>query len=165
MTAAAQSALYRAGVGIVLLNRDGKVWVGERIDAPGRWQLPQGGMIEGEDPVSAALRELREETGVASVELLAESRDWLSYDLPADIARRMWGGRYRGQRQKWFLFRFVGGDREIDLGAHTCEFSAWRWTDFDALPGLAIAFKRKLYEALVREFGALAKQRNRGADS
>lgn len=165
MTAAEQPARYRNGVGVVLLNRDGKVWAGERVGARGRWQLPQGGMLDGEDPLGAALRELREETGVASVELLAESRGWLSYDLPPDIAERMWDGRYRGQRQRWFLFRFLGDDREIDLDTHVREFSAWRWVDFDTLPELAIAFKRTLYEDLVREFGASVKPRHRRAGS
>lgn len=144
---------YRRGVGVVLLNRDKLVWVGERHDMPGAWQMPQGGIDEGEAPRDAALRELAEETGVRSVEILAESADWHHYDLPADLMGRVWGGRYRGQQQKWFVCRFMGEDSEIDLDvAGVGEFCRWRWVTAGALPGLIVPFKRPLYERILQEF-------------
>lgn len=146
---------YRAGVGIMLLNRAGLVFVARRVGlADEAWQMPQGGIDLGETPAVAALRELKEEIGTDKAEIVAESRDWLAYDLPEALRERVWGGRYRGQRQKWFLCRFTGEDADIDLRrtAHP-EFSAWRWVEPAALPRLIVPFKRALYEAVLAEFG------------
>ena len=146
---------YRQGVGIMLLNGDGLVLVAERINMPGAWQMPQGGIDAGEAPAHAALRELDEEIGTDKAEILAESRAWLSYELPGPMRARMWGGRFLGQRQKWFLCRFTGRDAEIDLERHHHpEFSRWRWVEPHLLPTLAVDFKRKLYEAVLAEFRA-----------
>lgn len=167
---ARSSRPYRTGVGAVLFNRAGQVFVARRIDTPGdAWQLPQGGIDGGETPEQAVLRELAEEVGTNKVEIIAEARDWLSYDLPADLADTAWGGRYRGQRQKWFALRFTGGDADIDLdaGDHP-EFSAWMWADVDDLTGLIVPFKRPLYARIVAEFRHLAaaqgtmRERTRG---
>jgi putative (di)nucleoside polyphosphate hydrolase len=158
---------YRPGVGVVLVNRAGLVFVGRRagLDAadPWAWQMPQGGIDAGEEPLAAARRELYEETNVSSVSLLAEAPEWFRYDLPADVARKSWKGRYRGQAQKWFAFRFEGEDGEIDIerpggGGHKPEFSAWRWVRMAELPGLAIPFRRPVYERVVEVFGGLAGQ-------
>jgi putative (di)nucleoside polyphosphate hydrolase len=122
--------------------------------------MPQGGLDAGEDPLQAARRELAEETGVVSAEFLAEAQEWYSYDLPEDVAKASWKGRYRGQTQKWFAFRFTGTDTEIDVlappGGHKAEFSAWRWERMDNLPGLIIPFKRPVYEKVVAAFRHLA---------
>lgn len=149
---------YRPCVGALLVNRAGRVLVARRIDSPGAWQLPQGGIDDGEDPADAVLRELAEETGVTSVKIIAESSGWLQYDLPDDLIGTLWGGAYRGQRQKWFALRFRGDDSEIDLEAHKeVEFDAWKWADMADLPDLAISFKRPLYQDIVREFGHLSE--------
>ena len=162
---------YRACVGIALLDASGRVFVGRRrADAgpehvgDGRaWQMPQGGIDPGEDPYAAALRELHEETNVpaASVTLLAEAPDWLSYDLPPEVLKQAWKGRYRGQTQKWFAFGHLGSEDEIDVlrpggGAHPSEFDAWRWVAMDALPDLIVPFKRPVYEGVVAAFSRLA---------
>ncbi|MEK9671126.1 MAG: RNA pyrophosphohydrolase [Rhodospirillaceae bacterium] len=152
---------YRPGVGVVLMNGDGMVWVGERIRRLGRqmaspWQLPQGGLDDGEDPRAAAFRELEEETGVTSANYVAETDGWLAYDLPADVRDQVWKGRFRGQKQKWFVLKFTGDEAEIDLNTHhKPEFSAWRWADPAELPGLAVSFKRGLYEDLLTAFSAV----------
>lgn len=152
---------YRRGVGAVLFNADGKVFVGCRVDR-GRgtaWQLPQGGIDEGETPECAVLRELAEEIGTDKARIIAETRDWLTYDLPDPLVGVAWGGRYRGQRQRWFALRFTGEDGDIDLGAHdTPEFSDWRWVGLDELADLAVDFKRPLYHAIVAEFRRLPRQ-------
>lgn len=155
---AAAALPYRLGVGIMLFNRAGEVFVARRIDMPSEyWQMPQGGIDPGEDPREAALRELREEIGTDRAQFLAESRDWYVYDLPVDLIGRVWGGRYRGQRQKWFALRFAGQDREIDIATEHPEFSQWRWAPASALIDLIVPFKRALYRDLVAEFGHLAK--------
>jgi putative (di)nucleoside polyphosphate hydrolase len=147
---------YRAGVGIMLLNKAGEVFVGQRIDNPAdAWQMPQGGIDEGEDPLSAARREMQEETGTDKAELLAESRSWLYYDLPRDLADRIWKGRYRGQRQKWFAFRFAGNDSDIQIETAHPEFRSWKWAAMHELPNLIVPFKRKLYADLLVEFAGL----------
>jgi len=147
---------YRPGVGIMLLNREGKVLVAQRIDmASAAWQMPQGGIDKGESPLAAAWRELKEEIGTDAAELIAESRGWLCYDLPAEVAARRWRGRYRGQTQKWFVFRFLGRDDDIDIAAEKPEFSDWRWADMAELPELIVPFKRALYLRLIDEFGHL----------
>ena len=149
---------WRACVGLMLFGPDGRVWVGRRIDTPGdRWQMPQGGIDEGESPREAALRELREEIGTRDAEIVAEHPDWLKYDLPIDISRRIWGGRYRGQMQRWFALRFTGRDEDIRLDSHHPEFDAWKWEDIDRLPDLAIDFKRDIYTRLVAAFRHLVK--------
>ncbi len=143
---------YRRGVGVMLLNREGRAFVAERIDTPGAWQMPQGGIDAGEAPIAAARRELAEETGIDRVTILAESAGWLSYDLPADLRGRVWQGRYVGQAQKWFAMRFEGADADIRIDGAHAEFSAWRWIAPERLPALIVDFKRPLYEAVLAEF-------------
>lgn len=153
---------YRPCVGMMLINRAGLVFIGRRTGGPEHvnathvWQMPQGGVDMKEDPYKAALRELHEETNVRSVEKLAESRDWYSYDIPRAIAGQAWKGKYRGQTQKWFALRFIGADSEIDVeypaGGHKPEFVEWRWEKMERLPDLVVPFKRKVYERVVEEF-------------
>ena len=148
---------YRLNVGAVLFNRDGLVLLGRRAgvpdDAVAVWQFPQGGIDAGEDPATALMRELAEEIGTANAEILAEHPDWLTYDLPPQFQRSLFGGRFRGQRQRWFALRFLGSDDEIRLDAHgEPEFSAWRWCPLAETPALAIDFKRPIYEILAQAF-------------
>jgi putative (di)nucleoside polyphosphate hydrolase len=155
--AAGERTAYRANVGIALFHRDGRVFVGKRARASGRhvWQMPQGGVDEGEDARVAALREMQEEIGVRpdQVTILAETADWLTYDFPPEIQAAMARkGPYRGQRQKWFALRFNGCDDDIVLDAHTPEFDAWRWASLAETPGLVIPFKRSVYEEVARRF-------------
>lgn len=149
---------YRRGVGMMLFNAEGRVFVAKRIDMTSEaWQMPQGGIDDGEDPATAALRELEEEVGTRSATILAESADWYHYDLPADLVPKIWGGRFRGQAQKWFALRLNGGDALIDITRHEHpEFSEWKWVAIDQLPSLIVPFKRDLYAALVQEFKHLA---------
>jgi putative (di)nucleoside polyphosphate hydrolase len=147
---------YRRGVGIMLLHRDGRVFVGRRIDRDEEaWQMPQGGIDPGETPRQAAFRELKEETGTDKAEIAAESADWLRYELPAGLRGKLWRGRYRGQKQKWFAMRFKGRDADIDLAAHHPEFNAWQWVAHERLDALIVPFKRELYRAVVAEFAHL----------
>ncbi|HVA13255.1 MAG TPA: RNA pyrophosphohydrolase [Stellaceae bacterium] len=146
---------YRRGVGIILLDRDRRIFVGRRIDTPDAWQMPQGGIDEGETPREAAIRELHEETGTDKAEILAETAAWLTYELPGDLRLQAWGGRYRGQAQKWFAMRFLGKDADIRLDAHVPEFDAWKWTTRDELLRAIVPFKRKLYEDALAAFAAL----------
>lgn len=156
---------YRPGVGIMLLNAAGRVFVAQRIDMPSEaWQMPQGGIDRGETPLEAARRELHEETGTDKAEPIAESRTWLRYDLPPDLVPRIWGGRFRGQTQKWFAFRFLGEDADIDIETETPEFSNWKWAAVEELPGLIVPFKRQLYRCLLEEFGHLARALAREGD-
>jgi putative (di)nucleoside polyphosphate hydrolase len=146
---------YRPAVGIMLLNHDGRVFVGRRIDMPAglaAWQMPQGGIDPGETPRQAAFRELKEEVGTDKAEILAETEGWLHYDLPSDIALRMWSGRWRGQRQKWFLMRFTGEDADINPATEHPEFDAWEWVEPQRLPDLIVPFKRPLYRDVLAEF-------------
>jgi putative (di)nucleoside polyphosphate hydrolase len=153
---------YRLGVGLLLFNAKGLVFTGMRADTPGAWQMPQGGIDKGEEPRQAALRELSEEIGVGpdKAKIISESRDWLSYDLPAEISRRIWKGKYRGQKQKWFALEFLGNDNDIRLDTHPdeIEFVRWRWAPFEELPNLIVGFKRPLYEAVALEFADLARR-------
>lgn len=149
---------YRPGIGLVLLNDQGLAFVAQRIDTPGNaWQFPQGGIDEGEDPRATALREMEEEIGTNKAEIIAESRGWISYDLPPDIADRSWKGRFRGQTQKWFCARFTGTDADINLETEHPEFDRWRWMDLEVVPTLIIPFKRALYDQVVAEFLPLAR--------
>ena len=153
---------YRLSVGVMLINQEGHVFVGQRTDrsdAPeglGQWwQMPQGGLDEGEDPEAAALRELEEETGVRRARILGRTRAWYSYDLPSGLVGTAWHGRYRGQRQLWFAARFEGEDSEIDLApkpGHEQEFDAWQWVPHAQLPALVVPFKRPVYEGVIKEF-------------
>jgi len=147
---------YRPGVGVMLLDAANRVFVGRRIDIAGNnWQMPQGGIDKGETPRQAALRELKEEVGTDQAEIIAESTRWLSYEVPSDITRRLWRGRYRGQRQKWFAMRFLGRDEDIDLRTHHPEFDAWKWVAATELPRLIVPFKRQLYLDILAEFAGI----------
>ena len=146
---------YRRGVGVMLLNHDGKVFVGARIDNTDEaWQMPQGGIDQGEKPWAAARRELEEETGIAPhlVERIAECPERLKYDLPASIRDRLWGGKWIGQDQDWYLCRFLGEDRDINIATRHPEFREWKWIAPEQLPDLIVPFKRDLYRQLLREF-------------
>ncbi|MEO8715568.1 MAG: RNA pyrophosphohydrolase [Acetobacteraceae bacterium] len=154
---------YRPNVGAVLFNRTGLVFVARRADlpnaegAPGGWQLPQGGIDPDEDPRGALLRELAEEIGTDRVEIVGEHPDWLSYDLPPELIGIALGGRFGGQRQRWFALRFTGADADIRLDADpNPEFDAWRWVELSLLPALAVGFKRPVYETLARSFERFA---------
>jgi len=149
---------YRPCVGIMLVNRDGKVFVGQRLDnVVEAWQMPQGGIDEGEDAKAAALRELGEETGIAPehVEIIAKAKDEHFYDLPPELLGKLWGGKYRGQRQYWYLARFLGQDSDINIETSHPEFRAWRWATPESLPEMIVPFKRKLYRDILQEFKSL----------
>lgn len=144
---------YRRGVGVVLMNADGKVFAAQRIDTnEPAWQMPQGGIDKGEDPLKAAYRELEEETGTAKADIIAETNDWLRYDLPADLQSKVWKGKYRGQEQKWYLMRFTGTDADINIETDHPEFSEWKWADFHSLPDMIVGFKKDLYRQIVAAF-------------
>ena len=151
---------YRPCVGVMLADRAGRVFVGQRRDADGpAWQMPQGGIDAGETPREAGLRELREETGVTAdlVEVLAETEGWHRYDLPEHLIGHVWGGRYRGQEQKWLLLRFLGRDDQVDIATGHPEFSDWRWLPPEAVAGHIVPFKRPVYEAVLAEFAPLLR--------
>lgn len=157
---------YRTCVGIMLLNRQGLVWVGRRRPKWANdhsayiWQMPQGGIEKFEPPRIAALRELREETGITSVEIVAEHPEWLSYELPENLLGIALKGRYRGQRQKWFAMRFLGQDNEIDIAPKEgakAEFDSWRWAPIESVPKLITPYKRDVYERVIRDFANLVR--------
>lgn len=157
---------YRPNVGVVLFDREGRVWLGRRAgtSGPHNWQFPQGGVDEGEDLMEAALRELAEETGVRTVTLLGRTEDWLTYDFPPEHSGSKIAKGWKGQRQVWFALRFEGDDAEIDLYAHGHpEFDAWRWGELSEAPDLVVPFKRPTYEEVVAAFQVFARRSGRAA--
>jgi putative (di)nucleoside polyphosphate hydrolase len=146
---------YRANVGVMVLNKSGDVFVAQRLEHyANAWQMPQGGIDPGEGPAEAALRELEEETGINSskVVILAETQNWIPYELPPDLIPKLWNGKYRGQKQKWFLMRFLGEDTDIDIETEEPEFSSWKWIAPSALPDAIVPFKRDVYVAVLEAF-------------
>ena len=158
---------YRPCVGITVFNPAGLVWVGRRADAGGEeegggqwWQMPQGGIDAGEAPAGAVLRELIEETGMRTVKILGETSGWLRYDLPPELTGKSWGGRYKGQEQKWFAVRFLGDESEIDINpatGHKAEFTEWRWVPLAEVADLIVPFKREVYLQVVEAFASYAR--------
>ena len=146
---------YRSNVGIMMVNKTGYIFVGQRLDNnQNAWQMPQGGIDAGEDPETAAYRELLEETGVnqQNVRFLASSSRWLSYDLPEDLIPTLWNGKFRGQKQKWFLFKFLGKDGDINISTDQPEFSKWKWISKENLLEEIVPFKKSVYENVLKEF-------------
>lgn len=147
---------YRPCVGICLVNDDGLIFAGKRIDNRSEaWQMPQGGIDEGEDAVTACFREMAEEIGTDNAELLAEYPDWLDYDIPEPLANKLWHGTYRGQSQKWMLLRYRGADSDINIETDIPEFESWQWMAPEQLVQLAVPFKKEVYQALMAEFSKL----------
>jgi len=150
MTISKDRLPYRPCAGLMVANSEGKIFVGTRIDMDAEhWQMPQGGIDQGEDPLTAAKRELMEEIGTDKVELVHELEDWLTYDLPDHLIGKVWKGKYRGQKQKWFLFHFTGSDSDINIHTEHPEFSTWKWTNTNALIEQIVPFKREIYAHLV----------------
>ena len=146
----------RLGVGIVLLNSENKIFVGKRIDNPvNSWQMPQGGVDKNENLLNAAFRELREETGVKNVKLIKEIDTWLTYDLPKNLLGKLWNGKYRGQRQRWFVMRFIGKDEEVNVKTKNAEFKEWKWIAVDQLTNVAVDFKLQIYKKISEELNTL----------
>ena len=144
---------YRPGVGIALFNRDGCVFVAERLDNPGAWQMPQGGIDEGEEPEIAVFREMEEEIGTRNARIMGVMEEWLRYDIPSRTAKRLWRGRFRGQRQKWLALEFLGEDSDIRLDAHEHpEFRQWKWVPLKDLLNYVVSFKRDVYRRVMEEF-------------
>lgn len=151
---------YRPGVGIVLFNTKGQIFIAQRIDNPdGYWQFPQGGIEEGEDIIEAVFREMEEEIGTRNATILHELDEWLYYDIPDYLIQKLWDQKYRGQKQKWVALRFDGADSEIDLNTfEEPEFSKWKWADLKDIPELAVPFKREIYQKVIDRFIEISKQ-------
>jgi len=146
----------RIGVGIALLNHESKIFVGKRIDNPANsWQMPQGGVDKNENFLQAAKRELEEETSIRTVEVIKELNEWVTYDLPKNLLGKLWKGKYRGQKQKWFIMKFVGKDNEINVKTKNPEFLDWKWIGVSELPSIAVSFKVNLYKKLKKELNFL----------
>jgi len=143
---------YRKGVGMMVFNDDKKIFVGKRIDNQKAWQMPQGGVDENEDCFSAARRELYEETGIQSIRVIEKSKEKYTYDLPEYLLGKIWNGKYKGQKQRWFLIKFLGPDSEINLNQKYPEFNEWKWVDIDELSNLIVPFKKELYLSVIKEF-------------
>lgn len=153
---AAGGAKYRRGVGIMLINSRSEIFIARRNDVPGDvWQMPQGGIDRRETPRTAAYRELREEIGTDNADVIAESPGWLYYDFPEDLAKKVWGGRWKGQRQKWFVMLFKGADADINVVTDHPEFDAWRWASVQEIESLAVSFKKKLYLSVLGQFAEI----------
>ena len=147
-----QKLPYRNGVGIVVLNHENKVFVAKRIDNPKNfWQMPQGGVDEGEDLLNAAYRELKEETSIFNVKLIKEIEDWTQYDLPSKLIGIIWKGRYKGQKQKWFIFKFLGKDTEINIKTKNPEFLDWKWIEVGKITEIVVDFKKEVYQKVEKE--------------
>mgnify|MGYP001223128140 CR=1 FL=1 len=145
---------YRKGVGMMVLNDKKKIFIGKRIDNQKAWQMPQGGVDNNEDYETAAKRELYEETGIQSIRIIKKSKEMYTYDLPKSLLGKIWKGKYMGQKQKWFLIKFLGPDSEINLNQKYPEFNQWKWVDIDQLPKLIVPFKKKLYLSVIEEFSS-----------
>lgn len=144
---------YRPSVGLMILNKNLEVFVGRRIDSRTEaWQMPQGGIDEGELPSESVLREMHEEIGTSKAEIIAETKQWYNYDLPFYLISKLWNGRYRGQRQKWFLLKFQGEDADININSHHPEFIEWKWVKIEELPQIIVPFKKQLYISVIEEF-------------
>ena len=147
-----QKLPYRNGVGIVVLNNENKVFVAKRIDNPKNfWQMPQGGVDEGENLLNAAYRELKEETSIFNVKLIKEIEDWTQYDLPSKLIGIIWKGRYKGQKQKWFIFKFLGKDTEINIKTKNPEFLDWKWIEIGKITEIVVDFKKEVYQKVKKE--------------
>ena len=147
---------YRNCVGLLVINKSRNVFVGKRIDSSlNAWQMPQGGIEPDEDPKSAGIREMEEEIGTSNVKLIGEMSEWLNYDIPEKLSHRLWGGKYRGQTQKWLAFKFLGNDNEINIKTKDPEFKEWRWEHHKNLPELAVPFKKEIYKKVIKEFERL----------
>ena len=147
---------YRRCVGLVVINKDGLVFVGKRIDSNlNAWQMPQGGIEKGESPRNAGLREMKEEIGTNNVKLIGEIDNWLNYDIPQKLSSKLWNGKYRGQTQKWLAFQFLGNDDEININTEDPEFKEWKWEEHKSLVNLAEPFKKDIYKKIINEFSHL----------
>jgi putative (di)nucleoside polyphosphate hydrolase len=144
---------YRPSVGLMILNDKFEVFVGRRVDTKGdAWQMPQGGIDDGESPKEAALREMKEEIGTNDAEVIAETKQWYKYELPTHLIKKLWNGRYRGQRQKWFLVKYLGKDEDINIRYADVEFADWKWVNIEELTQIIVPFKKKLYISVIEEF-------------
>jgi len=144
---------YRRGVGLMVVNKENKIFVGKRLDSKGDiWQMPQGGIDGDETVVEAGFRELSEETNIINAELIAESQGWFYYDVPDFLVGKLWDGKYRGQKQKWLLLRFLGEEKDINISTTNPEFAEWKWIEIDMLPELVVSFKKTLYTSIIEEF-------------